>query len=492
MNSIHSYWRGISAIFAICILLAFLVTLIQPKIYESSSSGLVIASGSENVGSALAADSLAKSKALSFMSLAETRTVAELVRNELALQIDPDELLLRISAVVPTNTSEIRVTAAATDPEEARTLADAWVSGLAKQIKNLEPSTGNAEAVSAVVLQPLGKAGLPTAPVSPNTKLMLVIGAVLGLIFGMAYALIRARLDRRVSSAEALERIGAAVVGTIPKDNRLTEKRSILDGDAKGQASRENYAFTEALRELRTNLSYIDVDTPPRIIVVTSSIPGEGKSSVAANLAVAIASTNRHVVLIDADLRRPVQDKLFNLVAGAGLTDVLSHNADLEDVLQPYGPFPYLQVIGAGRIPPNPSELLGSKSMRSLLTELSSEAIVLIDAPPLLPVTDAAILGNSADGVLVVVKAGNTTSEEVTKALSNLRRVNARILGAILNQVPTKGPGASQYGYYGKYYYAASEEVGTDMEPTSSSAPDHDDSANGLNLSGPRRLQRLR
>lgn len=255
------------------------------------------------------------------------------------------------------------------------------------------------------------------------------------------------QVDRRIRSVESLEILGLSVIGTIPEDKRLLGHRAVVESGAIDHGDRAAHAFSEALRELRTNLNYIDVDNPPRIIVMTSSVPREGKSSVTANLAVTIASTGRNVVLVDADLRRPVQTKLFDLVEGAGLTDVLSHNADLEDVLQPYGPVPNLQILGSGRIPPNPSELLGSNAMKLLLRELSKDAVVLVDAPPLLPVTDAAVLSTAADGILVAVRAGNTMSDEVGKALQSLRNVDANILGAILHQLPTRGSGRHKFRF---------------------------------------------
>jgi capsular exopolysaccharide synthesis family protein len=461
MSVVRHYWRGIVAILLSAVLLAFGWTLLQPRIYQASSSGLVVAAGGENITMALAGDNLAKSKATSYKSIALTVPVARRVIEELDLSTDANALLDDVSVTVPTNTAEIRIDATSTDPETAQDLANAWVAALAEQAADIEavaPSGSKAsKAEPAVQIAPLGRAVLPTAPISPNTKLALALGGVVGLALGLGYALLRNHLDRRIRSVEAIERLGATVVGTIPLDSRLTAGRSVVETGGTDHGDRESHAFTEALRELRTNLSYTDVDNPPRVIAVTSSVPGEGKSSVTSNLAVAIAATGRRTILIDGDLRRPVLTELFGLPSGAGLTDVLSGGADIDDVLQPYGPVPDLFLLGAGRIPPNPSELLGSKAMRSLLADLSRDAVVLIDAPPLLPVTDAAILAKIGDGALVAIKAGSTTVDELGRALDNLRRVEGRILGTILNQVPTRGAGASQYGYYGQYYYTSEE-----------------------------------
>jgi capsular exopolysaccharide synthesis family protein len=167
-------------------------------------------------------------------------------------------------------------------------------------------------------------------------------------------------------------------------------------------------------------------------------------------------------VLIDADLRRPMVASLFGLPEGAGLTDVLTERAEIADVAHSVGESRNLVVIGAGRIPPNPSEVLGSLKMRELIQNLAKHAFVIIDSPPLLPVTDAAVLATNADGAVVVVSAGKTTYEMMHKALENLEKARARALGVVLNKVPKRGAGATYYGYqYQGEYKArpASEKV---------------------------------
>lgn len=457
LHVIRTYWHGIGAILLVTTLLAFLWTLTQPKVYEASSSGLVVTAGADSLNTALAGENLAKSKATSYQSIASSRNVAAKVQEELDLAQSPDELLEKISVDVPTATAELRISAKSTDPAAAQDLANAWVEALADEVVSIEPAS-DADGMAGeaqIKLAPLGRAALPDTPVSPNTKLALALGGVVGLALGLGYALLRSHLDRRLRSTEAVARLGINVAGTIPQDRRLIDNRKIVETGTLDQDDRDSHAFSESLRELRTNLSYMDVDNPPRTIVVTSSVPGEGKSSIAANLAVAVAATGRNVVIIDGDLRRPVLTEIFGLPDGAGLTDVLSGMVDLDDVLQPFGPIPNLSVLAAGRIPPNPSELLGSRAMKNLLRDLARDCIVIIDTPPLLPVTDAAILTKSADGALVTVKAGSTTTDELEKALDNLNKVDGRILGAILNQVPVKGAQAGQYGYYGKYYSSA-------------------------------------
>jgi capsular exopolysaccharide synthesis family protein len=466
LRVVRVYWKAIVAFTLLATLTAFGWTVLQPKIYSSDSSGIVVTPGSDNVSLSLAGDSLAKAKVKNYESVAKSRLVADRVIASLELKTTADALLGTISVKVPLDTAEIRVTAQSPDPATAQRVADAWVNGLAAQVEAIEtatPGTATPDAgtspdaatapaatASAVRILPLGKAVLPTSPVSPNVKLTLALGALIGLALGVAYALVRRHLDRRIRNATEIERLfDVPVIGTLPVDHRLDEKSTILDAGAAAQLHDAGGAMAEALRELRTNLSFLDVDQPPRIIVVTSSMQAEGKSTVTANLAVTMAAAGENVVVVDGDLRRPTLVDVFNLVPGVGVTDVLTGTAELEDVLQPWGALPNLSVLGSGRIPPNPSELLGSKAMKNMLNALAENAIVLIDAPPLLPVTDAAVLSRVADGAIVVIRTGRTTQEQLGQSLGNLEKVKGRILGAVLNYVPTKGTDA--YSYYGTY-----------------------------------------
>lgn len=460
------YWKGIAAFIVALTLAAFAWTLVQPRIYESESSGIVVTAGADNLSLSLAGDNLAKSKAKNYTSVAGSRLLAERVISDLRLDTNSDALLGSVAVTAPVDTAEIRVAVRSKIPENAQQIADAWVQSLAEQVNEIEASATAEAGVPAVRVIPLGRAVLPAYPVSPNVKFTLVAGAGVGLLLGLAYALLRNHLDRRLRTASDIERLfDVPVIGTIPVDHRLDGKSSVLDGSAIGgnDSPTGNHAITEALRELRTNLQFIDVDNPPRIIVVTSSVPSEGKSTVTANLAVTMAASGENVVVVDGDLRRPTVVDVFRLVPGVGVTDVLSGHAELMDVLQPWGAMPNLNVLGSGRIPPNPSELLGSKAMRNLLKVLSQDAIVLIDAPPLLPVTDAAVLSRIADGAIVVVRSGKTTQEELAKSLGNLKRAKGHTLGTILNCVPTTGAGS--YGYYGSYGSFNSQPLGeTDDE----------------------------
>ncbi|WP_448809167.1 polysaccharide biosynthesis tyrosine autokinase [Agromyces bauzanensis] len=462
---LRAHWLSVLLITLLGGAAAFGWTLLQPRVYSANASGIIAAGVSSDLGAALAGDNYAKSRVKSYLDVAKSRTVATSVAEELGLDDPPESLVARISVENPLDTAVIKVTAEAATPEAARDLAEAWVRGISDQVTELENAnvpTGS-ETSSIVTFNSLDNAVLPTAPTSPNTRLAVALGLLAGFAVGVGYALLRNVFDRRIRSVDQLEeQFGVPVVGTIPFDKNFTDEDRIASSQGGNDTrSRDSYDFAvaEAVRELRTNLQFMSVDDPPRRIVVTSSLPGEGKSTVTANLAVTIAASGQRVVVIDGDLRRPTLAKAFGLVPGVGLTDVLIGRVELNQVLQPWGDTGRLFVLGAGAIPPNPSELLGSNAMQTLLEELAKYAVVLIDAPPLIPVTDAAILSARTDGAFVVAYARRTTYDALGKALQNLERVKGRALGIILNGVPRKGADASSYGYHYKSYYGTARRL---------------------------------
>jgi len=390
-------------------------------------------------------DSLARAKIATFVEMATWRTVAERAAAELKSEARPEDLVRLITVSNPTSTAILKVTAQGSSPESARNLATAWVNGL---IQTIDETEGDGTAGSAPVNIILGEsASLPSTPSFPDTRSALMVGGLLGLGAGIAFAILRALSDRRVRPGDAVEqRLGVSVLGTIPAVGGMESEQRLVDPE--NATGRSGFAVGEALRTLRTNLQFMDVDNPPRRIVVTSAMPSEGKSTVAANLAVTLAANGEHVALVDGDLRRPTVTDTMGLVPGAGLTDVLAGRAELIDVLQRAHGTPGLIVLGAGTVPPNPSELLGSARMRHVLDELAKHAIVIIDAPPLLPVTDGAILTRQADGAILVVTVGKTTYDLVEKAIDALQKVRGRVLGVVLNRAPLTGSGSKNYYAY--------------------------------------------
>ncbi|HPU13634.1 MAG TPA: polysaccharide biosynthesis tyrosine autokinase [Aeromicrobium sp.] len=449
LRILRNHWLGVVVIVLACVSLAGLYNLTQPQVFAANAKGFVSAGGSSSEPAlSSVSDSLAKSRAKSYIDLATSRATAQTVINDLGLNESPASLIGRISAEQPADTVSIDITARAPSPREAQELADAWVSALQEQVEKIENPDGKNE--SPIRIVPVEAAARPTAPVSPNVTRNLAIGLGAGVLLGFAYALVRSQLDRRIRSTSAVEKeFGVSVVGTIPKAPVLKHgtgepaQLAVVSGNSRGQ----DQSAAEAFRKLRTNLQFMSVDDPPRVIVVTSPKPSDGKSTVTANLAAAIAASGSPVILIDGDLRRPTVATSFGLVEGAGLTDVLIGRVGIDEVLQPHAELPGLSVLAAGGIPPNPSELLGSQTMGRLLTELSERAIVLVDAPPLLPVTDGAVLTAMADGAFVVISAGRTLDTELAASLEYLGNVNGQVLGIVFNGVTARDVYASGYYY---------------------------------------------
>lgn len=460
-----AHWRAITITTLAGVLLAFAVVLVMPKVYSADASGILQASQAASSGSPVVGDQLAQNRAKTYVTTAESRTVAQYVKDRLGLHDSLEELVSRVTVTNPTDSTVIKVTATASTPTGARDLAETWLDGIGADIQNLQTAaTGSVD----VKLYPNESAVLPSSPSSPNVKLYLALGLLVGAAIGVGYALVRASFDRRIRSAETIEQdFELPVVGQIPLDPARTkgkhsgESERLFAGLGSHKKLGHNrtsaeIAIAEGVRQLRTNIQFMNVDNPPRIIVVSSPMPGDGKSTVTANLAVAIAESGKKVVLVDGDLRKPAAAETFGLLPGVGLTDVLIGRAELGDVLQPWGETGNLLVLGAGAIPPNPSELLGSDLLHSLLKELAEDAIVIVDAPPLIAVTDAAALSTRTDGVLIVVSAGQTTVEGLEAATRNVQRASGKVLGVILNRVPLRGPDSPNYGYgYGRYGYGS-------------------------------------
>ncbi len=237
------------------------------------------------------------------------------------------------------------------------------------------------------------------------------------------------------------EVVSAPLLGLIPFDPQASSTPLIVGDSAWSSRA-------EALRKLRTNLRFVDVEGSARVIAVTSALPGEGKSTLACNLAIALAEAGWQVLLVDADLRGPRVADYLGLPSGAGLTDVLIGAVEVEDVLQPWGERPML-VLPGGSVPPNPSELLGSKAMADLLLSLRALTdIVIIDTPPLLAFTDGAVVAVQADGALLVARQGKTSDAQSAAAAQSLHAVKARVLGCVLNMAKVSRVEANRYRAY--------------------------------------------
>ncbi|MBP2395578.1 polysaccharide biosynthesis tyrosine autokinase [Paenarthrobacter nicotinovorans] len=363
-----------------------------------------------------------------------TPVVLQPAIDALGLNESAEDLSKRVKASADLNTVLISITASDKSPVQAAAIAQAVANSLVTAVESLErPKTGGTSPVGLSIITP---AQAPTSPSAPNARTNLLLGLVVGLALGIAASITRSLLDSRIrGEADLRHATDAPLLGGISFDPAATKQPLLTQTGSQSPRA-------ESFRQLRTNLQFTNVTGNAKTVLVTSSLPGEGKSTTATNLAIAMAEAGQSVCLIDGDLRRPMVNEYLGLDRSAGLTTALIGNADINDLLQPWGE-DNLFVLTSGQIPPNPSELLGSTEMSNLLERLETVFdAVIIDAPPLLPVTDAAVLGRNVGGVVLVVSVQKTTQQEVQKSMAALSMVNANLLGIVLNRLPIKGPDA--------------------------------------------------
>jgi len=412
--------------------------------YTASTQLYVSVQGGATSSDLLQGANYSRQQVTSYTQMVKSPLVLQPVVDELDLDVSARELAGRVSASSPLNTSLITIQVTDVDPATAARVADTVAAEFSAVISELEtPADGGASTVKVSTVRPAAE---PQAPSSPNTKLNVALGLVAGLVVGIGVAILRSVLDTRVRTAQDVAQVtDAAVIATVGYDDDADAHPLIVHSSPQSERA-------EALRRLRTNLQFLDLADRPRSIVCTSSVPGEGKSTTAINLAITLADAGARVALVDADLRRPSVAQYMGLEGSAGLTTVLIGKAGLADVVQPWGEAD-LHVLTSGVVPPNPSELLGSSAMSRLLDQLSAEYDhVVIDAPPLLPVTDAAILAKISGGAIVIAGAQKIHRDQLRESMGALETVGARVLGVVLN-----GQKRAQGDAYAYYNYRADE-----------------------------------
>lgn len=425
---------------------ALVAVLLQTPLYTASTQLFVSTTNSSSTADVFQGSQFSQQRVTSYAELIGGEELAARVIDRLDLELSPTELSNEIAASASAETVLIDVTVTDPSPERAQRIAEAVGTEFTSFAADLE--TTAATDASPVKVTVTDRPGLPSEPSSPNTVRNLAFGLLAGLLAGAALAVLRARLDRSVKDRdEASELAGAPVIGLVVRDEALNKEHTFTHGMNR---TAEDY------RQLRTNLQFLSVDEPPKVIMVSSTLPSEGKTTLAINLSLALAEAGRRVVLIEADLRRPMVTRYLHLVGGVGLTNTLAGTADFDEVVQEYGA-PSFSVLAAGPTPPNPGELLASAHMSGLLEKLRATFdYVIVDSPPLLPVADASGLAPAVDGVLLSVRYGTTHKDQLRQAAMTLERVQARLLGLVLNIVPPKAEVASAYGY-GYSYDAGSK-----------------------------------
>lgn len=445
LNLMRRYWRTIVATVLVVVALTSILSLVQKREWTATTSLFVAVESGGTAGELFQGANYAERQVKSFVEVAKSPFVLQPVIDSLRLDSTPRELGEDISVAAPINTSIIEMSAVRENPREAADIANLAADSLARAVEGLSPrsSDGQQQLVQATVIE---RATVPTSPTSPKPLQNLALGILLGALLGVGQALLRNRLDTRIRTAADVAHVtDSTVIGAIA--NHLHAP----DDEKSGYSPTD-----ESFRTLRTNLGFVGLAGERRSsFVLTSSVPAEGKTEIVTRLARSLAEAGERVLLVDADLRRPQVAERLGLEGAVGLSHVLSGQAKAWDMVQP-GDVAGLDVLPAGAIPPNPSELLASEALATFLREAESRyAFVLFDAPPLLPVTDAAVLASHVGGAIVVARSGLVTQHELGAALNSLEAAGGDLIGIVLNDV-ARGSVGGAYG--GHYYYQRHQE----------------------------------
>jgi capsular exopolysaccharide synthesis family protein len=443
LRVVRKRWRTICVVTLVLVAFAALLTMWSPKVYQARTQLFVSTSGGQDSTQLLQGNTFTQQRVKSYSDLITTPSVLDPVIKNLGLDLTADQLGKKITASVPLDTVLIDVMVDDQDPKQAANIAAAVGKQFSASVIDLERVSDNAPSpVKVSVVRP---PAVPTSPISPKPLRNIALGVVLGLLVGLGVALLRDTFDTSIKSErDVKDATDETIIGGITYDPDGPKHPLIVQSDPHGPRA-------EAFRALRTNLQFVDAATHPRSIVFTSSLPGEGKTTTTANLAISMAAAGARVCVIEADLRRPRLLQYMGMEGSVGLTNVLIGQAELVDVLQPFGDTG-ISVLGAGQIPPNPSELLGSETMARTIRQLEGMFdYVILDAPPVLPVTDATVLSTLAGGVVVVTGCSVVNKEQLGRAIAAIHAVNGNVLGVVVNRIPTRGANAESY-YYSEGY----------------------------------------
>lgn len=403
-----------------------------PK-YTGSSQLFVTVSSSSSTGDLAQGSDYSQQQARNYAAVATREIVLQPVIDRLGLNMTVAELRHTVSTSVPLNTSVITITATDASAGQAADIANAIATSLVTTAKQLAPTVSDFK-TSPVRLQMIESATPSDVPSSPNLPLMVFLGALGGLTASVIVVVLRELVGATVRTKEQLaEIVDASVLGGIRYDRQAARQPMALLQDPYSGRS-EDY------RQVRAGLRFLQTETRHKVFVITSASATEGKSSVAANVASAIAASGTSVCLVEADLRRPSLGATLDLVDGIGLTTVLAGDATVDDVLQEWGD-DGLCVMLAGEIPPNPSELLESVGTEAVLTAVRDRFdVTIIDCPPLNPVADAAVLARVFGGAVLVAATKKVKVRDLRRAVERLQVVDAPILGTILNMASGGDP----------------------------------------------------
>lgn len=422
---------ALAVVIVACVLAAAGVVWATPATYTASAVAYVrvnVPAGAQDDTEAhYAATQMAPRKITAIIPVFTSEAVGQRVVDALGLDATAGQIAQSLTATHSEDTATVSVSATASSAAEAQSIADQAVIQAAEEVSDLE---GETSPVEVILMTP---SRLASVTRSPKVGAYLGLGAVGGIVLGYLWIIFCELSDRRLHDGkDVLAEFQAAPLGAIPFSRSIVQR---------GLLRRADPDTEEELRRLRTNVLHAGPDGDFRVLVVSSARRHEGRTTASVGIARVMAALGRRVVLIEGDLRTPsLAGMLGQPPAGPGLSQLLGGTASLEDVLVST-PTPGLEILPAGATPPNPSELLGATGMSALLRRLSATHAVIIDSPPLLHFTDGAILAEQADGVLMVVRVGRTTGEDLHGAVLTVEQGGGDVVGTVLNRIPASRRG---------------------------------------------------
>lgn len=432
--TLHDYFSALRKRWALLLALTIIGAAVgygygslQTDTYRAQSSVVIVPARGDTTSELVQGSNYVQGLVATYTVVATSPVVLDRVIESLDLDTTSRELARIVSVSSPLDTTVLEISVTGADPGQITRIADAVAVELASAVENLSPQT--ATSGPAVRVEPISPASTPTVPIAPNTRLLAVIGALIGLVVAAIIAILRQVLTTRiVSRADLAEVTDLPVLGQIPINSTGVPLPVAVRDTSSG-------SLAEAVRAVAASLRFANVDGEARVVLVTSPEAGDGKSSVALTLATIAAEQDQRVLLIDADLRRGTVADLTGFEGAVGLTTVLLGDVTVSEATEAWGPSG-LRVLTNGATPPNPGQLLASGHLHQLLADVREEFdLVIVDSPPVLAVSDALWLAPAVEGIIVVARSRHTKREALARTLAELEATRTRILGIVLNDV---------------------------------------------------------
>lgn len=412
----------------------------QPKVYTAKASSYFSFEGGRSASDLNQGANYTLLQLASFASLATQPIVLDKVIRELSLDTTSSDLAKQIQVTTSTDTVILDIRVDADTPDESARIANEVNSVLGQTVRSVSPQGSDASGgTSTIQATVVSEAVPPASPSGPQTTRNTLIALFAGLLLGLLLAIARDKLDTRVLGPDDLPD-PLTLLGPVSVSKHASEPSS-------WGMDEESARMPQDFVRIQANLRFASVDAPVRSLLITSGIPGEGKSTVAVGVALAVAETGARTLLIDADMRRPKLGTYLDLEGAVGLADVLVGSVAFDEVVQEWGTRG-LKVLPAGTTPPNPKLLLDSHAMSAFLAQAEQDFdVVVVDSPPLLAVVDPLTLTDKVDAVLLVIGRGRIRKGQLSEAVSSLVAAKANLLGVVLNRMPLPRDRTEKYGY---------------------------------------------